>query len=85
MKATEWIALGILVLALGFWLYSITAPQRQQAQSFLGQVAVAFDPKVASQVGDLQKRYYGSIALMVTGAVSLLYGLASIAGGSSQK
>lgn len=33
------IIVGVLLLLVGFWMYSQYAPQWQQAQSFMGQLA----------------------------------------------
>jgi hypothetical protein len=66
--------LSILALAFGFWMYSQLAPAWQQAQSFLGQLGAAFDPKYDNQVEDLRSRYYLSFGLMGVGGLGFLYG-----------
>jgi hypothetical protein len=66
---------GFILLAFSLWLYLNAAPAWAQAQSFLGQLAVAFDPKLQAQVETIQRQYYLSIIGMVGGGLLMIVGL----------
>lgn len=68
------IIVGVLLLLVGFWMYSQYAPQWQQAQSFMGQLAQTFSPRLQEQVQTVRLYYFGSIASMVVGGIFVLNG-----------
>ncbi len=69
------IIVGVLLLLVGFWMYSQYAPQWQQAQTFMGQLAQAFSPRLQEQVQMVRLYYFGSIATMIVGGIFVLNGL----------
>ncbi len=69
------VLIGFLLLAAGLWLYVQVAPQWAQINSFLGQLAVAFDPKFNAEVTRIQRLYFASFISMVGGGLLILIGL----------
>jgi len=84
--AMGWVLAGFLLLALGLWVCLHAAPNWAQAQSFLGQLAIAFDPKLQAQVEAIQRQYYFSIVAMVGGGLLIILGLVRqmVPGGGKQ-
>ena len=64
--------LGVLLLLFGYVMYAGVAPQWQQYQTWLGQLAVSFSPQARGQYQELWLRYYGSIAAMGVGGLLIL-------------
>jgi hypothetical protein len=78
---------GFLLLAFSLWLYVNAAPAWAQVQSFWGQLAIAFDPKVQAQVETIQRQYYLSLVGMVGGGLLVIIGLVRqmVPGGGKQR
>lgn len=79
MTPRRWIILGLLIAGLGFAIFMTTIPRLEEAQTLGHQLAAALDPATAKQVAQLRQQYYASIAIMVSGFVAVLFGLASLA------
>jgi hypothetical protein len=69
------IIVGVLLLLVGFWMYLQSAPQWQQAQSFMGQLAQAFSPRLHEQMQTVRLYYFASIVSMVVGGIFVLNGV----------
>jgi hypothetical protein len=67
--------LGAALLAGGFYLFTLTAPQWQKDQSLLIQVAAALSPSMHHQMEITRMEYFGSIGAMILGGLLLLWGL----------
>ena len=74
-RQTATIIISLIVLGLGFWLYTTAATPHDQCQSTLGGLAQAFSPSVVAQCSDISTRYYGSIGIMGLGVILFLLGL----------
>lgn len=74
-RQTATIAVSLVVLGLGFWLYTTAATPFNQCQSTLGGLAQALSQNAAAQCGDVSTRYYGSIGIMGLGVILFLLGL----------
>jgi len=68
-------ALGVLLLIAGFFLYAQAAPNWQQAQSLIGQLAGMLSPSVQQQIDSVRMAYFGSIGAMILGGLLTLVGL----------
>jgi hypothetical protein len=75
------ILLGICLLAGGFYLYTLAAPQWQKDQSLVVQVVSALSPSVRQQIATTRMEYFGSIGAMILGGLLILAGLVAYRAG----
>jgi hypothetical protein len=68
---------GIVILAAGFFLYVDIAPQWQQAQNWLVQVAGAISPGIQQRIESIRLMYFSSIGAMLLGSILTMVGLLS--------
>ncbi len=74
------VLLGAGLLAGGFYLYTLVAPQWQRDQSLVIQVAAALSPSVRQQMATTRMEYFGSIGAMILGGLLILAGLVAYRG-----
>ena len=66
------IAVGFLLLVGGYYLFSQYAPQWNQAQSVLGQLAGELNPQVRMQIDAVRVYYFASMAAMAVGGFFIM-------------
>jgi len=74
------IFVSLLVLGVGFWVYTTAASPYGQCQSTLGGLAQAFNQSIVTQCSDISTRYYVSIGIMGLGPILFLLGLFGLRG-----
>ena len=74
-RQTAMIALALVVLGLGFWLYASSASQYDQCQTTIGGIAQVLSQTAVATCRDVSTRHTGGLGVMGLGAILFLIGL----------